>query len=281
MDNMNIGQELPSASTDRSPFASEAHALSAAVATGSPSSQGLQPSQAASPASLPQTQSRLATGQGFRSSASWFNRTTNSASGSDPKHSLLAMVPSQPLTRPTASAPPSPASQLQPPTIPVLDELKQPEPASLLGAPASMLAAPGQLVSAAQPGDQSAEQSQQPKASINAQGEQQEQQEANDAEASESKQAKRDKRLRKTEANMRWQLMRKLADISADVELLNHEVLHLMQCASDTLQYLYASRQFTAHDCHTALLALVQLLILSGAITYICWQSHTMQKRCC
>ena len=30
--------------------------------------------------------------------------------------------------------------------------------------------------------------------------------------------------LRKTEASMRWQLMRKLADISADVELLNHEV---------------------------------------------------------
>ena len=30
--------------------------------------------------------------------------------------------------------------------------------------------------------------------------------------------------MRKTEANMRWQLMRKLADISADVELLNHEV---------------------------------------------------------
>ena len=42
------------------------------------------------------------------------------------------------------------------------------------------------------------------------------------------KQAKRDKRLRKTEASMRWQLMRKLANISADVEMLNHEVQQVL-----------------------------------------------------
>ena len=44
------------------------------------------------------------------------------------------------------------------------------------------------------------------------------------AEATDEKQMKRDKRMRKTEAKMRWQLMRRLANISSDVELLNHEV---------------------------------------------------------
>ncbi|KAL0026079.1 hypothetical protein WJX79_007769 [Trebouxia sp. C0005] len=143
---------------DRSPFAARTQSLEGNLTDGVSSGEALQPSRAASPGSLPQTQSRPASGPAFRSPASWFNRTTSSANGSNPKHSLLAVVPSQPLSRPIASAPPSPASHLQPPTIPALDDLKQTEEFSTLAA------AP---------------------------------------------------------------LMRKLADISADVELLNHEVTRI------------------------------------------------------
>ena len=127
------------------------------------------------------------------------------------------MVPSQPLTRPTASAPPSPPSHLQPPTIPALDQLKQNHASATLPAAPASTAATEPTSTALQLGDQPAALSQKPESDSNADtGKQQE--------PDVSKQAKRDKRLRKTEANMRWQLMRKLADISADVELLNHEV---------------------------------------------------------
>ncbi|KAL0051058.1 hypothetical protein WJX82_001222 [Trebouxia sp. C0006] len=143
---------------DRSPFAAPAQSSERSLTDGVNSGEAMQPSRAASPGSLPQTLSRPPSGSAFRSPASWFNRTTSSTTGSNPKHSLLAMVPSQPLSRPTASAPPSPASHLQPPTIPALDDLKQTEELSTLAA------AP---------------------------------------------------------------LMRKLADISADVELLNHEVTRI------------------------------------------------------
>ena len=49
----------------------------------------------------------------------------------------------------------------------------------------------------------------------------------NKSEATKEKEMKRDRRMRKTEAKMRWQLMRRLAEISSDVELLNHEVCDL------------------------------------------------------
>ena len=128
------------------------------------------------------------------------------------------MVPSQPLSRPAASAPPSPASHLQPPTIPALDDLKQTEELSILaGVPVSSTTPVSPVSAAAQPAGQ--DQNPESDSKVDAV-----KQDPEGAEPSASKQAKRDKRLRKTEASMRWQLMRKLADISADVELLNHEV---------------------------------------------------------
>jgi len=214
MDDSNSVQSVSVMDVDRSPFAAPAQSLTDGVSSG----EAMQPSRAASPGSLPQTLSRPTSGSAFRSPASWFNRTTSSTTGNNPKHSLLAMVPSQPLSRPTASAPPSPASHLQPPTIPALDDLKQTEEFSTLAAaPVSSTAPVSPVSAAAQPAGQ--DQDQNPESDSKVDAVKQE-----GAEPSASKKAKRDKRLRKTEANMRWQLMRKLADISADVELLNHEV---------------------------------------------------------
>jgi len=218
MDDSNGVQSVSVMAVDRSPFAAPAQSTERSVTDGVNSGQSVQPSRAASPGSLPQTLSRPTSGPAFRSPASWFNRTTSSATGSNPKHSLLAMVPSQPLSRPTASAPPSPASHLQPPTIPALDDLKQTEDfTTLAAAPTSSTAPASPLSAAAQP----AGWSQKPESDSKVDAVKQD---PEGAQPSASKQAKRDKRLRKTEANMRWQLMRKLADISADVELLNHEV---------------------------------------------------------
>lgn len=221
MDSSNTAQNLSVTACEKSPFASSTQSPERMVAD-VPTSQALQLSGPASPGNLPQTGSRPATASAFRSPASWFNRTSSPASGSNPKHSLLAMVPSQPLTRPTASAPPSPPSHLQPPTIPALDQLKQNNASATLPAAPASTAATEPISAALQIGDQSAAPSQKPESDSNADTAKQQEPDA-------SKLAKRDKRLRKTEANMRWQLMRKLADISADVELLNHEVYTVAQ----------------------------------------------------
>ncbi|KAL0031566.1 hypothetical protein WJX77_007539 [Trebouxia sp. C0004] len=206
---------------DRSPFAAPAQNSERSVTDGVNSGEALHPSRAASPGSLPQTLSHPTSGPAFRSPASWFNRTTSSATGSNPKHSLLAMVPSQPLSRPTQSAPPSPASHLQPPTIPALDDLKHTEEFSTLpAAPVCSTAPASPVLAAAQPAGQNQNTESDSKVDAG-------KQDPEGAELAASKQAKRDKRLRKTEANMRWQLMRKLAEISADVELLNHEVTRI------------------------------------------------------
>ena len=50
------------------------------------------------------------------------------------------------------------------------------------------------------------------------------QQDATEGPPSGPKQACRQRRERQVQTKQRWQLKRKLADISADVELLNHEV---------------------------------------------------------
>ena len=167
--------------------------------------------RAVSPHTLP---SRPVSAQGFRSPSSWFNRTSSSASSGHLKHSLLDMVPSQPLSRPISSAPPSPASQLQPPTVPALEQLKQ-QPGSAKVTEASAPSPVSPPTSAQK--EPAAEFAEGAKGSKDAKHEQR-------AEATDEKQMKREKRMRKSEANMRWQLMRRLADISSDVELLNHEV---------------------------------------------------------
>ena len=226
MDDSNSVQSVSVMALDRSPFAAPAQSSERSITDGVNSGEAMQPSRAASPGSLPQTLSRPTSGPAFRSPASWFNRTTSSTTGSNPKHSLLAMVPSQPLSRPTASAPPSPASHLQPPTIPALDDLKQTEEFSTLAAaPVSSTAPVSPVSAAAQP----AGQNQNPESDSKVDAVKQD---AEGAEPSASKQAKKYKRLRKTEATMRWQLMRKLADISADVELLNHEVWSAAQLSA-------------------------------------------------
>ena len=198
-------------------------------------------SPAASPRSSPAAQSRPGSASVLRSPVSWFNRTTSSSGSGNPKHSLLAMVPSQPLSRPTGSASPSPAGQLQPPSIPALEQLKQSEAlSSIPELPASLAAAAEQPGAAAaeQPGAAPAPSSQsdashlrpESGAATNDKGE------LHASQLSRAqKQAKRDKRLRKTEASMRWQLMRKLANISADVEMLNHEVQQLLD--TPTFEY--------------------------------------------
>lgn len=216
MDDSNSVQSVSVMVIDRSPFAAPEQSSEKSVTDGVNSGVALQPPRAASPGSLPQTQSRPTNGPAFRSPASWFNRTS-SATGSHHKHSLLAMVPSQPLSRPTASAPPSPASHLLPPAIPALDGMKQTEELSTSAAAPVSSTAPGSPASAAPAGQNPESDSKVDAVKQDPEG----------AKPSASKQAKRDKRLRKAEANMRWQLMRKLADISADVELLNHEVTRI------------------------------------------------------
>ena len=199
--------ELPVPNPSTSPFASQVSNPSNVSAEGVSMAQESQATRAMSPNNLP---SRPASAQGFRSPSSWFNRTSSSTSSGHLKHSLLDMVPSQPLNRPLSSAPPSPASQLQPPTIPALEQLKQrPDSASMAEASAPSPVSP-QTSALKDPADGA-------EGSKDAKHEQQ-------AEATDEKQMKRDKRMRKTEAKMRWQLMRRLANISSDVELLNHEV---------------------------------------------------------
>lgn len=222
MEDVKAGQDLMEAAEDRSAFAPQVQGSTAAVTQGLLVGQGLQVPRAASPGSVSATGPRSATSPALRSPASWFNCSTSSAGGSHIKHSLLAMVPSQPLTRPTASASPSPVGQLQPPTIPALDQLKQPETTGKL--PASSTVSASQLPVAPHLEDQAAAQNHRSAADGNIEADNQQSDVLNNAQASDSKRMKRDKRMRKTEANMRWQLMRKLADISADVELLNHEV---------------------------------------------------------
>ena len=198
---------LPASKASTSPFASQVSNPSIVPAEGVNMAQESQAPWAVSPNTLP---SRPASAQGFRSPSSWFNLTSSSTSSGHLKHSLLDMVPSQPLNRPISSAPPSPASQLQPPTIPSLEQLTQPR-GSIKVAEASAPSPVSPQTSALKEPAEGAE------GSKGAKHEQK-------TEATDEKQMKRDKRMRKTEANMRWQLMRRLADISSDVELLNHEV---------------------------------------------------------
>ena len=197
---------LPTSKSNTSPFASEVPNPTIVPEEGVSMAQESQAPRAVSPNTLP---SRPASAQGFRSPSSWFNRTSSSTS-SHLKHSLLDMVPSQPLNRPISSAPPSPASQLQPPTIPALEQLKQ-RPGS------------AKVAEASAPSPVSPQTSLQKEPAEGAEGSKDAKLEQK-AEATDEKQMKRDKRMRKTEAKMRWQLMRRLADISSDVELLNHEV---------------------------------------------------------
>ena len=197
---------LSASKASTSPFASQVSNPSIVPVEGVNMALESQAPTAVSPNTLP---SRPASAQGFRSPSSWFNRTSSSTSSGHLKHSLLDMVPSQPLNRPISSAPPSPASQLQPPTIPAL-QLTQPQ-GSMKMAEASAPSPVSPQTSALKEPAEGAE------GSKGAKHEQK-------AEARDEKQMKRDKRMRKTEANMRWQLMRRLADISSDVELLNHEV---------------------------------------------------------
>lgn len=190
---------LPDPQANTSPFASQRSHAGVAPTESASMVQELQAPRALSPSTL---LSRPVSAQGFRSPSSWFNRTSSTTSSGHLKHSLLDMVPSQPLSRPISPAPPSPASQLQPPTIPA------PSPVSPL------VSTPKESAAVLEGNAEHAEGSKQP------QGEQ-------GTETMDEKQTKRNKRMRKTEAKMRWQLMRRLADISSDVELLNHEVSHL------------------------------------------------------
>ena len=212
---------VPNPAVDETPFA--APATNTVSTDGAHTSQEVQAARAVSPGSLP---SRPASAHGFRSPSSWFNRTSSSPNSGHPKHSLLAMVPSQPLNRPLGSAPPSPASQMQPPSLPALQQSKQPQrSASMADAPVpspvspqtSPQAGPAAAPSHAQPASPEHADADAGADAQNDQG----------IKISDAKQEKRDRRMRKTEANMRWQLMRRLADISSDVELLNHEVCSL------------------------------------------------------
>lgn len=210
-------QGLSGSMANTSPFASQGPEASTDGTEGAKVAREIQAPRSASPASLP---GRPASAQGFRSPSSWFNRTSSSTSSGHPKHSLLAMVPSQPLNRPIGSAPPSPAGPLQPPTIPALDQLKQPSGS----ASPAQVAPPLQQVSA--PKDPATAPTKDQEVHAEQAEASKDLQPGQTSEANQAKQLKRDRRMRKTEASMRWQLMRRLAEISSDVELLNHEVLH-------------------------------------------------------
>ena len=171
----------------------------------------------------------VTTGPAFKAPASWFQRSsTPTGTSSTVKHSLLAMVPSQPLSRPSSATPPSPAGNLQPPSIPALVQTKLPSaavPEIVFGSPAvleedtkaqvqQLAAVPGTLVQA----QADAVRPQQDIAVRPAQSPQETEQQIAD------KKLRRDKRVHKTAASMHWQLMRRLAEISTDIEMLNHEV---------------------------------------------------------
>ena len=216
-------------SREPSPFAAQAHSLAAATAA--------PVSSAASPLA------GGVAGPVFKSPASWFQRSNPSATTSSTvKHSLLAMIPSRPLSRPSSAAPPSPARNLQPPSIPALDQAKQsPSPKATVST-LSALPQPAMQQQQQQPQQQ---QQQQPQLQQQPQQQQQDaadvgQQEEAGAEQGNpmlavqsqpetdpqlaSKKARRDRRIQKTAASMHWQLMKRLAEISTDVEVLNHEV---------------------------------------------------------
>lgn len=229
---------LSASRASTSPFASQVSHASILPAEDVTMAQESQAPRAVSPNTLP---SRPASAQGFRSPSSWFNRTWSSTSSGHLKHSLLDMVPSQPLNRPISSAPPSPASQLQPPTIPALEQLKQrPGSAIVAEAPAPSPVSP----QTSAPKELAAEHAEGAQGSKDAKQEQ-------GAGATDEKRIKKDRRMRKTEANMRWQLMRRLADISSDVELLNHEVHHAQTAWAPTAIYgdmiCSAYSSFTSH----------------------------------
>lgn len=211
--------------------------------------QELQAPRALCPSTLP---IRPVSAQGFRSPSSWFNRTSSSTSSGHLKHSLLDMVPSQPLIRPLSSAPPSPASHLQPPTIPALEQLK-PRPGS-----ASMVEPPAALPVSAQISAPQGPAADHEASARLAEGSKAQRDQK--AEATNEKKLNRDRRMRKTEAKMRWQLMRRLADVSSDVELLNHEVCGLHK--ELRLSQLYMLTEV----CLSVCLAVLQRAILSHSI---------------
>ena len=216
------GPRLSHSPANTSPFASPAIEVSTRSPESISMAQEGQVPRGVSPGSLP---SRPASAQGYRSPSSWFNCTSSSTSSGHPKHSLLAMVPSQPLNRPLGSAPPSPASQLQPPSLPALESSKQPSNIpSLAAALAPSPVSPKVVVpteTSAVPNDAKAVSTEVAEASKDIQDKQ-------SVAADSTRQLKRDRRMRKTEASICWQLMRRLADISSDVELLNHEVSCLL-----------------------------------------------------
>ena len=176
----------------------------------------------------------VTTGSVVKGPPSWFQRSsTPTGTSSTVKHSLLAMVPSQPLSRPSSATPPSPARNLQPPSIPALAQTKLPSP-TVTGSPAvsEQDAKPQVQQQATVPGILAQAQEdtahlEQDNAAKTIQSQQETEQQIAD------KTLRRDKRVQKTAASMHWQLMRRLAEISTDVEMLNHEV----STASKLYQY--------------------------------------------
>lgn len=166
-------------------------------------------------------------GQTFKSPASWFQRSTPTGTSSAVKQSLLAMVPPQPLTRPSSATSPSPARSLQPSSLPELAQPKVPSPADRTKPSAAEAEQAnkqqqqpqiqtGPDTTTLEQADEADPQQGSPVLSLQAQQE--------DEQQLAKKQLRRDKRIQKTAASMHWQLMRRLADISTDVEMLNHEV---------------------------------------------------------
>lgn len=252
---------LSASKATTSPFASQVAPATTLPAADVTMAQESQAPRAVSPNTLP---SRPASAQGFRSPSSWFNRTSSSTSSGHLKHSLLDMVPSQPLNRPISSAPPSPASQLQPPTIPALEQLKQGSgSARLAEAPAPSPMSP----QTSAPKELAAEHAEGAQGTKDAKQEQV-------AGLTDEKRMKKDRRMRKTEANMRWQLMRRLADISSDVELLNHEVHHWQTAWAHGRVWrhdLLCIQQFHkpfchGHHDHVSLCLHIQAVCLSAAL---------------
>lgn len=164
------------------------------------------------------------------SPATWFQRSVAPAGpSSHVKHSLLAMVPSQPLSRPSSATPPSPAQNMQPPSLPALTQPKLPSPAVAEDA-ISQLPVPQQAPGAQQ--QQRSTSAAAPEIAQPATGHACLSQQDSGQQAV-NKKRRRERRIQKTAAAMQWQLKRRLADISTDVEMLNHEVslaLHPRQC---------------------------------------------------
>lgn len=196
-------------------------------------------------------------GQTRKSPASWF-QLSGTPTGTSPtvKHSLLAMVPSQPLSRPSSATPPSPAPKLQPPSITAFTQPALPVPAA--SEPASAAASVPQQDSkeqqqhTASPTRAVAKQEQQASpqqgdpVAIGQSQHETEQQISN-------KKLRRDKRIQKTAATMHWQLMRRLADISTDVEMLNHEVSIRLQNILQSFCSIHCSTGLDmsiVHACH-------------------------------